>query len=120
MPKCILIVDDDALNVQLVKHTLQSTGHELLTAQDGQDALETLKKRIPDLILLDVHMPKMDGYTFIMEKSKVPAFASIPVIVLTSAKETAPMFKRHGVKAYLIKPLDPQDLLNKIQIVFST
>lgn len=115
MPKCILIVEDDPMTAKLAQSILQVKGYEILTAQNGLEALETLKTKIPDLILLDVHMPKMDGYTFIMERAKVPAYGSIPVIVLTSAKETAPMFKRHGVKAYLIKPLDPKILVDTIQ-----
>ncbi len=117
MPKCILVVDDDSVNTLLAKRTLESKGYEVITSQDGQAALDTLKTKIPDLILLDVNMPKMDGYTFIMEKAKVPEFKSIPVIMLTAAKENAPLFKRHGVKAYLIKPLNAQELLDKVQAV---
>ena len=83
----------------------------------GWKLWEVLKKKIPDLILLDVQMPKMDGYTFIMKKSADPAIAKIPVIVLTAEKKTEPLFKRHGVKAYLIKPIETPDLLNKIQAI---
>ena len=115
MPKCILIVDDDRLCTELAKRTIQGKGYEVITAQDGEEALEALKKRIPDLILLDVQMPKMDGYTFIIEKVNNPAFTNIPVIVLSSLEKTAPLFKRHGVKAYLIKPLNIPDLLEKLQ-----
>jgi len=117
MSKCILIVDDDPVVVELVKHTLEAKGYDLTTAQNGIEALGELKKRTPDLILLDVQMPKMDGYTFMMEKSKIPAFAGVPVIVLTSLGKTEPMFKRHGVKAYLLKPVNTQELLDKIQAV---
>jgi CheY-like chemotaxis protein len=114
MPKCVLVVDDDLLNVQLVKRTLEAKGYEVLTAHDGLEALEALNKKIPDLILLDVQMPRMDGYTFIMKKTSTPAIAGIPVIVLSAMEKTVPLFKRHGVKAYLLKPIDTQDLLNKI------
>jgi CheY-like chemotaxis protein len=117
MPKCILIVDDDRVASELAKRTIQTKGYEVMTAQDGQEALEGLKAKVPDLILLDVQMPKMDGYTFIMKKNSDPAFASIPVIVLSSMGKTEPMFKRHGVKAYLIKPLNTQELLDKIQAI---
>ena len=70
MPKCILVVDDEPVNVGLARHTLEGNGYEVITAQDGLEALEELKKRIPDLILLDVQMPRMNGYTFILEKLK--------------------------------------------------
>ena len=117
MPKCILIVDDDRVATELTKRTLQSNGYEVLTAGDGEEALEALKNKIPDLILLDVQMPKMDGYTFIMKKTSDPAIAKIPVIVLSAQGKTEPMFKRHGVKAYLLKPLNTVDLLAKLQAV---
>ena len=117
MPKCVLVVDDDRLIIDLAKHALQNKGYEVISAEDGQEALDVMKLKTPDLILLDVQMPRMDGYTFIMEKSNNPAIAHIPVIVFTAMGKTEPLFKRHGVKAYLLKPLNPQDLLDKIQAV---
>jgi CheY-like chemotaxis protein len=117
MSKCILVVDDDRIVVELAKRTLEGKGYEVMTAQDGEEALLVLARKIPDLIMLDVHMPKMDGYTFIMKKSKDPAIAKIPVIVLTAEAKTEPLFKRHGVKNYLIKPFNTEDLLNKIQAI---
>jgi CheY-like chemotaxis protein len=78
---------------------------------------EVLKTKTPDLILLDVQMPRMDGYAFILEKSKTPALADIPVIVLSAMEKTEPLFRRHKVKAYLIKPLNTQAMLDKIQAI---
>ncbi len=118
MPKCILVVDDDRMNVALLKGTLVSKGFDVLTAGDGEEALEELKKKVADLILLDVQMPKMDGYTFIMKKVADPAISNIPVIVLTAEKRTEALFKRHGVKSYLLKPIDTEDLINQIQAIF--
>ena len=63
---------------------------------------------------MDLEMPKMNGYTFITEKKKNPAFANIPVIMLTSHQETKPLFQRYNVRAYLIKPLNIEELLNKV------
>lgn len=117
MPKCVLVADDDPVTVELVRTTLQSQGYEVLTAQDGEEALEALKTRTPDLILLDIQMPKMDGYAFIMKKLSDPAMTDIPVIVLTAMAKTEPLFKRHGVMAYLLKPINTQDLLDKIQAI---
>jgi CheY-like chemotaxis protein len=115
MPKCILTVDDDPVVQELVQRTLRKNGYETISATNGEDALELLKNNKPDLILLDVQMPKMDGYAFIIDKSKVPELEKIPIIVLTSFKETEPLFKRHGVKAYLLKPIDINEMLGKIQ-----
>ncbi|MBI3602164.1 MAG: response regulator [Candidatus Omnitrophica bacterium] len=117
MSKCVLIVDDEPIVVEIAKRKLEDLHYQVMTAQDGEEALEALKKKIPDLILLDIQMPKMNGYTFLMEKAKVPEYDSIPVVVLTAYGEMEPLFKRHGVKAYLLKPLKLQELLEKVQSV---
>ena len=118
MPKSILVVDDETVVVEITKRKLETYGYEVQTAGDGAEAFVSLKAKIPDLILLDVQMPKMNGYTFVMEKSKIPEYVNIPVVVLTAYNEMEPLFKRHGVKAYLLKPLKLQDLINKaIEIV---
>lgn len=114
MPKTILVVDDDRLGVELVKRKLEEQGYEVPTAANGQEALDSLKSKIPDMIILDVQMPDMNGYTFIIEKNKVPEYIKIPVVMLTASAETGPLFKRHGVKAYLLKPLKLPELLAKV------
>jgi CheY-like chemotaxis protein len=115
MPKCILTVDDDPVVQELVRRTLEKNGYETIAASNGEDALALLESRKPDLILLDVQMPKMDGYAFIIDKSKVPELAQIPIIVMTSFKETEPLFKRHGVKAYILKPIDINQMMAKVK-----
>jgi len=113
MPKTILVVDDEPVVVEIAKRRLEEKGYDVMTAGDGNGALACLKSKTPDLIFLDVQMPDMNGYTFIMEKNKIPAFVDIPVVVLTAYNETEALFKRHGAKAYLLKPLKLQDLINK-------
>ena len=114
MPKSILVVDDDRLGTELVKHKLVEQGYAVFTAANGLQALQSVKAQIPDLIILDVNMPDMNGYAFIQEKNKVPEYVKIPVVMLTASKETAPLFKRYGVKGYLLKPIDMQELLKKV------
>ena len=114
MPKTILVIDDEPVVVEISKRKLEERGYEVLTASDGNEAFERLKAKIPDLIVLDIQMPKMNGYTFIMEKAKIPEYADIPVVVLTAYNEMELLFKRHGVKSYLLKPLKLQDLVDKI------
>ncbi|MBF0504358.1 MAG: response regulator [Candidatus Omnitrophica bacterium] len=114
MPKTILVVDDEPVVVEISKRKLEERGYAVLTAFDGNEALECLKTKTPDLIILDVQMPKMNGYTFIMEKSKIPEYVNIPVVVLTAYNELEPLFVRHGVKAYLLKPLKLQALIDKV------
>ncbi len=115
MPKCILVVDDEPIVVEISKRKLEEKGYEIMTAQNGLEALAALQKRIPDLILLDIQMPKMNGYTFMMEKIKISEYSKIPVIILTAYGEMGPLFKRHGIKAYLLKPLKLQELLDKVK-----
>jgi len=114
MPKAILVVDDEQVVLEITKRRLENCGYEVLTAQDGNEAFMRLKNRIPDLILLDIQMPNMNGYTFIMEKVKIPEYIDIPVVVLTAYNEVEPLFRRHSVKEYLLKPLKLQDLIDKV------
>ena len=117
MPKSILVVDDEPVVTEIAKRKLEERSYEVMVAGDGIEAFEALNKKIPDLILLDIQMPRMNGYTFIMEKAKNPLYAPIPVVVLTAYGEMEPLFKRHGVKAYLLKPLKLQELLDKVQAI---
>jgi CheY-like chemotaxis protein len=114
MPKTILVVDDEEIIVEISKRKLEERGFEVLTAGDGIEAFLRLKSQIPDLILLDIQMPKMNGYSFIMEKDKIPEYVKIPVVVLTAYNEMEPLFKRHNIKDYLLKPLKLQDLIDKV------
>ncbi|MDO8675975.1 MAG: response regulator [Candidatus Omnitrophota bacterium] len=114
MSKTILVVDDEPVIVEIARRKLEEVGFEVMTARDGQEAMACLQKKTPHLIILDVQMPKMDGYAFMIEKSKVPEYESIPVIVATAHQETAPLFERHGIRTYLLKPLKLQELLDKV------
>lgn len=115
MPKCILVVDDEPVVVEIAKRKLEDRGYDVMAAYDGLEAFEAMAHRIPDLILLDVQMPRMSGHGFILEKAKNPAYAHVPVIVLTAYGEMEPVLKRLGVQTYLLKPLKLQDLLDKVQ-----
>lgn len=114
MAKKILVVDDEPVIVEISKRKLQAQGYEVMVANNGQEALGILPDFLPDLILLDIQMPQMNGYTFMMEKAKNPAWVNIPVIVLTAYNEMEPIFRRHNIKSYLLKPLKLQDLLVKV------
>ena len=86
-----------------------------VTAGDGEEGMAQIAKTKPDMILLDVEMPKMNGYTFVGELAKKNFEPKIPVIVLTAHEELGPIFKRHGVRGYLIKPLKTEEVLAKIK-----
>jgi chemosensory pili system protein ChpA (sensor histidine kinase/response regulator) len=114
MAKSILVVDDETVVAEISKRKLEQHGYEVQTAGNGIEAFVRLKAKIPDLILLDIQMPQMNGYSFIMEKIKIPEYADIPVVVLTAYNEMEPLFKRHGIKSYLLKPLKLQDVVDKV------
>jgi CheY-like chemotaxis protein len=114
LAKNILVVDDEEIVAEISKRKLEELGYEVQTAGNGKEAFLRLRAKIPDLIVLDIQMPQMNGYTFVMEKIKIPEYADIPVIAVTAYNELEPLLKRHGIKAYLLKPLKLQDLVNKV------
>lgn len=117
MAKRILIVDDERDLVDLLKARLEAQGFEVVTAYDGQEGLEKAKEEKPDLILLDVMMPKMDGYQVCRFLKFDEAFKQIPIIMLTARGQEQDQKKgmEVGADAYVIKPFDKEDLLKKIQ-----
>ena len=113
--KKILIIDDEPEVATLLKLRLEAQGYEVLTATDGQDGMDKIKKDKPDLVLLDVAMPKMDGYTFLQEFKKVTDLKETPVIVLTAKGEMKDIFTMEGIQDYIVKPFDAVKLLEKIK-----
>jgi CheY-like chemotaxis protein len=114
MPHTVLVVDDEPVAREFARKKLTDNGYKTVTAGNGEEALAVLAQTRPDLILLDVEMPKMNGYTFVAELAKRNLEPRIPVVVLTAHEELGPIFKRHGVRGYLIKPLKVEVLLAKI------
>lgn len=117
MVKTVLLIDDESVVVEIAKRKLESLGFKALCAGDGQEALDLLNSQKPDLIVLDVQMPRMNGYTFLTELRKHPnsTISATPVIVVTAYAENNPIFSRHGIKGYLLKPLRLEDLVEKVQ-----
>ena len=114
MPKSILVVEDETVVAEISKRKLEERGFEVQTASNGHEAFKALKLKIVDLIILDVQMPDMNGYTFVVEKDKIPQYANIPVVVITAYHEMEPLFKLHRIKEYLLKPLKLHDLIDKV------
>ena len=113
--KKILIVDDEQDVLTLLQKLFSSEGFSVITASDGQGALETARKEKPDLIILDVMLPKMDGYVVARMLKFDENFSSIPIIMLTAKiqeKDKQVGFEM-GVDEYMTKPFDPDALLKK-------
>ena len=116
MAKRILVVEDEEDILRLVTFRLRKLGYEILTATDGQKALALIREERPDLILLDLRLPIIDGYEICKRVKADEELKHIPVILLTAAAvmidEKA---KEAGADDYIIKPFDSQDLVRKMQ-----
>ena len=114
MSKKVLIIDDEVNTVKVVTSRLKANQYEVIAANDGEDGLKKLKNERPDLIILDIMMPKIDGYTFLRTIKTDGSLPKIPVIVLTAKDKMKDLFEIEGVKDYVVKPFKPEDLLQKV------
>ncbi|WP_026352854.1 response regulator [Solimonas variicoloris] len=115
----VMIVDDSPTDVQNLKSILLKAGHQVIEATSGQDALERVKSEKPDVVIMDVVMPGVNGFQATRTLSKDPGTAHIPVIVVSSKnQETDRVWAlRQGAREYLVKPVKESDLLAKIKTV---
>jgi len=112
----ILVVEDSPSNIALAQVVLQHAGHEVLIAEDGPSGLQSAREHRPDLILMDVQLPGMDGMSVTRELKADPATATIPVLALTAfaMKGDAEKIRAAGCDAYLAKPFQFPELLATI------
>ena len=111
----ILLVDDDQDFAQLLEFDLRKKGYDVVRAGNGEEGLEKVKTAKPVLIVLDIKMPKMDGYTFVRRLKKEPENKDIPVIVLTSYEPMKDMFQLEGVSDYFVKSANMEGLLKVVE-----
>ncbi len=116
----ILVVEDEPINQQLVQETLQNSGFDVILAANGQEALDKVYAEHPDLIVCDVLMPVMDGYTFYKEIRKDEILSQIPVIILTARGKMEDTFKTVGVNSFIAKPYSADILLAEIKKLLLT
>ena len=118
MGKKILVIDDDHRFIDLVKQVLAQQGHEVLEAQSGQEGLKLLFAHKPDMVLLDVVMPGMDGW---QACQRIRDVADIPIIMLTGKQKAEEDIVRgldHGADDYLIKPVGNKELAARVRAIF--
>lgn len=122
MPKKILAVDDERHIVRLVQVNLERAGYHVVTAFDGKEALEKVEAENPDLVVLDVMMPYMDGFEVLQTLRKNPNTRDLPVIMLTAKAQDADVFRgwQSGVDCYLTKPFNPMELIAFVKRIFSS
>jgi len=117
MSRCILVVEDQMDNRQILRDLLGNAGYELLEAENGAEALAAVARQPPDLILMDIQLPVMDGYEATRRLKADPATKSIPIIVVTSYALSGDETKAReaGCDAYVTKPFSPRQLLGKVR-----
>ena len=113
----VLVVDDDASIVEMIRMGLEADGMNVLSAGDGAEALEMLESEAVDVVLLDIMMPRVDGWMALMEIRNNPATADIPVIMLTAkTQDLAKILAfKQGVQQYVTKPFNLMELSARIQ-----
>ena len=115
--KKILVVDDEPTFVRLVSKALTHKGYEVLTAGDGQEALRLMFAHQPDLVLLDVVMPKMDGW---QTCSRIREMSDVPIVILTGRQKSETDIVRgldYGADDYLIKPVGSRELVARVRAI---
>lgn len=113
----MLVVDDDDVIRQLITVNLELEGFEVIPAVDGQDALDKVKDVRPDVVTLDVMMPRVDGWEAAARLREDPETAHIKVILLSARAQESDIQRgeRIGVDAYLTKPFDPDELIDVVR-----
>jgi len=120
----ILVVDDDPDILEAISAVLESHAHQVLTARDGEEGLSKLKEERPDLMILDLLMPKMDGFAVLRELQdpRRSKYSNIPVLILTSVREDVSRRRYEletglelNVDDYVEKPIDPHTLVERVE-----
>lgn len=117
MGKKILIVEDERDLSKTISFRLEANGYDVIAAYDGQDGLDKARSQKPDLIIMDLMLPKMDGYKACALLKSDARYSKIPVIIFTARAqdEDVKMGKEAGADAYITKPFEPNTLLSKIR-----
>lgn len=117
--KIVLLVDDDADLTKVLKFRIESEGYEFMSVKDGKELLDILKIKKPNVILLDIMLPNMDGYSALREMRKNETYADIQVIILSAKekKKLEDLFAIEKVVFFIEKPFDANELMEKIKIL---
>lgn len=116
--KKILIIEDEEIMVGLLRKKLTEEGYQVSVARDGKEGLKIMREVMPDLILLDIIMPKMGGFEVMEEMGKEPELKKIPVVVISNSGQPVELDKAQklGAKDWLIKTeFDPREVIEKVK-----
>ncbi len=115
--KKLLLIDDDPNLILLVKDYLEFRGYQVMTAENGREALDILEQNIPDMIICDVMMPEMDGYALVKHIREEPRTNRIPVLFLSAKGQSQDRVKglNEGADVYMVKPFEPEELVAQVE-----
>lgn len=121
MTKKILVADDDPIIIKLLEVNLEMEGYNVVSAHDGQDAVDKALVERPDLVILDIMMPRMDGWGAREAMAQLEELKDIPVIFLSARAQQADVRRGYeaGVAEYITKPFDPVDLLDIVDQILA-
>jgi len=117
MPSRVLVVEDNEMNMQLFEYLLEESGFVILKATSGEDALKMVDEEVPDLILMDIHLPGMDGLSVVRELKSDARLQNIPILALTAhaMRGDKDRFLQAGCDGYISKPIDIKTFIPSIQ-----
>jgi twitching motility two-component system response regulator PilH len=115
----VLIVDDSPTEIQKMKSILTKNGHEVIEASGGQEGVDAAKSELPDVVLMDIVMPRVNGFQATRQIKKNDSTSHIPVIIVTTKNQDTDRIwsQRQGAVGYLVKPIDEKKLLKTIKEV---
>jgi two-component system cell cycle response regulator len=113
----IVVIEDNPTNLELMGYLLQAFGHTVLTATDGEEGLEAVRREVPELIVCDVQIPKFDGYEVAAQLKNHPAFRKIPLIAVTALAMVGDRDKMltAGFDGYISKPINPETFVREVE-----
>jgi CheY-like chemotaxis protein len=113
----ILVIEDNPTNLELMAYLLQAFGHTVMTAEDGEEGLEAVRREVPDLIVCDVQIPKYDGYEVAAQLKNHPTFRAIPLIAVTALAMVGDRDKMlaAGFDGYISKPINPETFVHEVE-----
>ena len=114
--KRVLVADDDPVILRLIQVNLELEGYDVILAHNGEEAVERAMSDVPDLVILDIMMPRLDGYQACERLKSEDSTSAIPIVFLSAKAQQADIDrgKEYGVEDYLTKPFDPTELLDVV------
>jgi CheY-like chemotaxis protein len=118
----VLVVEDNPANLSLMEYLLRAFGYTVFTAADGADGIELAHREIPDVILMDLQMPKLDGFEAASRLKADPVLKSIPIVAVTAFAMVGDRDKilAHGFDGYIPKPITPETFVDRVQAFIPT